>query len=64
MDNCCDTGNFVAVGAGDWLYDGSFYSYPTGYCNHRCNRRLHSRAKVRLEERIFILKSLFAASEV
>ena len=34
MDDCCCTGNFVAVGAGDRLYDGLFYSYPAGHCHH------------------------------
>jgi hypothetical protein len=36
MDNCCGAGNFVAIGAGDRLYDGLFYSYPAGYRN-RCS---------------------------
>ena len=22
VDDCCGTGNFVAIGAGEWLYDG------------------------------------------
>ena len=22
VDNCCGTGNFVAAGVGEWLYDG------------------------------------------
>ena len=35
MDNCCGTGNFVAVGVGEWLYDGLFHSYPAGN-RHRC----------------------------
>jgi hypothetical protein len=35
VDNCCDTGNLVAAGVGDWLYDGLFYSYPAGHRNRR-----------------------------
>jgi hypothetical protein len=35
VDDCCNTGNFVAVVIGDRLYDGLFYSYPAGHRN-RC----------------------------
>ena len=35
VDDCCDTGNFVAVGVGDRLYDGLFYSHFAGHRN-RC----------------------------
>ena len=35
VDDCCGTVNFVAVGTGDRLYDGLFYSYPAGHRN-RC----------------------------
>ena len=45
VDNCCGTGNFVAAGAGDRLYDGLFYPYPAGHRNRCGGDRGHSGAK-------------------
>ena len=52
VDDCCGTGNFVAVGVGDRLYDGLFYSYPAGHCHCRRAGQSHSGAKARLERRL------------
>ena len=51
MDDCCGTGNFVAVGVSEWLYDGLFHSYSAGNC-HRCRADWgHSGAEARLERK-------------
>jgi hypothetical protein len=44
VDNCCSTVNFVAVGVGEWLYDGLFNSYPACRGHHRSDNRRHSGA--------------------
>jgi hypothetical protein len=36
VDDCCNTHNSMAAGAGDRLYDGLFHSYPTGH-RYRCS---------------------------
>jgi hypothetical protein len=35
VDNCGNTHNSMAAGAGDRLYDGLFYSHPARCCHHR-----------------------------
>ena len=45
MDDCCNTHNSMAAGAGDRLYDGLFCSYPTGSCRHRRAGQSHSGAE-------------------
>ena len=49
MDDCCNTHNSMAAGAGDRLYDGLFYSYPAGHCHYHCAGQSHSGAEARLE---------------
>ena len=34
VDNCCGTGNYVAVGVGEWLYDG--FVHPHSLCSRGC----------------------------
>ena len=50
MDNRFDTVNFVGAGAGDRLYDGLFYSYPTGHCHRRYTGQSHPGATSRLND--------------
>ena len=50
VDDCCNTHNSMAAGAGDRLHDGLFYSYPTGRCHHRRAGQSHSGAEARLND--------------
>ena len=45
VDDCCNTHNSMAVGIGDRLYDGLFYSYPAGHCHYCCAGQCHSGAE-------------------
>ena len=45
MDDCCNTHNSMATGAGERLYDGFVYSHPAGHCHHRRSGQIHSGAE-------------------
>ena len=45
VDNCGNTHNSMAAGAGDRLYVGVFYSYPARHCNYHGSGQGHSGAK-------------------
>ena len=49
VDDCFNTHSSMAVGVGEWLYDGLFYSYPAGHCHCRRAGQSHSGAEARLE---------------
>jgi hypothetical protein len=42
MDDCSDTDNFVAAGAGEQLHDGRVYSHPAGRCRYHGAGQHHS----------------------
>ena len=43
MDDCCGSGNFVAIGISWWLYGWWTHSYPAGRCHHRRGDPSYSR---------------------
>ena len=59
VDDCCNTHNSMAVGIGDRLYDGLFYSYPAGHCHRHCFGQSHSGAEAPLERDILTTQKAF-----
>jgi len=45
VDDRCNTGNSVAAGVVEQLYDGRFHPYPAGDCHYRRVGQGHSGAQ-------------------